>query len=64
MKRVARFTKLMVKHPGIPRPLRWALGLAALPVPGPFDELVGVAVIGILMVIRPGLISTTWREAA
>jgi len=38
--RTIRATRLVVGDRRIPRPLRWAGGLALLPVPGPFDEMV------------------------
>jgi len=38
--RTIRATRIVVGDRRIPRPLRWAAGLALLPVPGPFDEAV------------------------
>jgi hypothetical protein len=34
-----------------------------LPIPGPFDEAVLVAAVGLLVAIRPGLIRTLGRES-
>jgi hypothetical protein len=39
-RRTIRATRLLAGDRRIPRPLRWAAGLALLPVPGPFDEAV------------------------
>jgi hypothetical protein len=39
-RRTIRATRLVARDRRIPRPLRWAAGLALLPVPGPFDEAV------------------------
>ena len=33
-----RVAKRLVKEPHLPRPLRWLLVFALLPIPGPIDE--------------------------
>jgi hypothetical protein len=51
--------RLLVADRRIPRPLRWLAALALLPIPGPFDELVLLA----LAPIFAGLYRTPMRDA-
>lgn len=34
----------------IPRPVRWLLVIGLLPIPGPFDEAVGLVALGLIAV--------------
>jgi hypothetical protein len=52
----------LVKHPDVPRPLRWLLVVAVMPIPGPFEEIAGGVAVLLLMRLRPGLVTETWRE--
>ena len=52
----------LVKHPDVPRPLRWLLVIAVMPIPGPFEEIAGGLAVLLLMRLRPGLVTETWRE--
>jgi hypothetical protein len=56
--------KIVVRHRGIPRPLRWLAGFALLPIPGPFDEAVLLVVAAILFVFYRRELQQAWREAA
>jgi len=56
--------KIVVRHRGIPRPLRWLAGFALLPIPGPFDEAVLLLVAAILFVFYRRELQQAWREAA
>jgi hypothetical protein len=56
--------RLVVRHGGIPRPLRWLAGIALLPIPGPFDEAVLLIVAAILFVFYRRELEQAWREAA
>jgi hypothetical protein len=47
--------KALVHDPRIPRPVRWALMIGLLPIPGPFDEAIAL--------IAVGLIALFWRPA-
>src|SRR5947199_8452800 len=38
--RTARAVKIVIRHGGVPRPIRWLAAVGLLPVPGPFDEAV------------------------
>ena len=51
----------LVKHPEVPRPLRWLLVVAVMPIPGPFEEIAGGLAVVLLMRLRPGLVSETWQ---
>ena len=62
--RVIRATRIVVRDPRIPRPLRWLAGLALLPVPGPFDEAVLLIVAPILFAFHRGPMREAWRNAA
>jgi hypothetical protein len=52
----------LVKHPEVPRPLRWVLAVAVMPIPGPFEEIAGALGVLLLMRLRPGLVTGTWHE--
>jgi hypothetical protein len=52
----------LVKHPEVPRPLRWLLVVAVMPIPGPFEEIAGGLAVLLLVRLRPGLVTGTWRE--
>jgi hypothetical protein len=54
LRRWLRAVKTLARDPRIPRPVRWILLASLLPVPGPFDEAVGL--------IALGLIYLFWRE--
>ena len=51
----------LVKHPEVPRPLRWLLVVAVMPIPGPFEEIAGGLAVVLLMRLRPGLVGETWE---
>jgi len=54
----------LARDPRVPRPVRALIVVGLLPVPGPFDEIVLAGAVMVLLVIRPGLIRTLWRESA
>ncbi len=56
--------RIVLRDGGIPRPLRWLAGLGLLPIPGPFDEAVLLAVALILVAFYRGRLRGAWREAA
>jgi hypothetical protein len=58
-----RAVKIVVRDGRIPRPLRWGGALGFLPVPGPFDEFVLLAVGGILWLFYREQLADAWREA-
>jgi hypothetical protein len=61
--RTVRAVKIVMRHGGIPRPLRWLAALGLLPVPGPFDEAVLVVVAAILFVFYREALREAWRLA-
>jgi hypothetical protein len=61
--RAFRALRLVLQDERIPRPLRWLGGFALLPIPGPFDELVLLALSPALVVYREPL-REAWRRSA
>ena len=66
--RFGRFTrhtasavKAVVRHGGIPRPIRWLAALGLLPIPGPFDEVVLLLVAAVLFVFYREQLREAWR---
>jgi hypothetical protein len=56
--------RLLAGDKRIPRPLRWLIGLGALPIPGPFDEA-ALLLAGLILVLfyrRP--MRDAWQKAA
>ena len=63
VKRTARAVRIVVAHPGIPRPIRWLAALGLLPIPGPFDEAVLLVVALILFLFYRERLQQAWSEA-
>jgi hypothetical protein len=63
VKRTARAVRVVVGHGGIPRPIRWLAALGLLPIPGPLDEAVLLAVASILFVFYRQELREAWRDA-
>ena len=63
LKRTARAVEIVVRHDGIPRPIRWLAAVGLLPIPGPFDEAVLLLVALILLVFYRAQLREAWREA-
>jgi hypothetical protein len=63
LRRTARAVKIVVRHGGIPRPIRWLAAIGLLPVPGPFDEAVLLLVALILFVFYRAQLREAWQEA-
>jgi hypothetical protein len=57
-----RLAVRLVRHPDVPRPVRWLLIVAVMPIPGPFDEIAGAVAALVLMRVRPALVSQVWQE--
>jgi hypothetical protein len=62
--RCVRACKLIVRDGRIPRPLRWLAGVAALPIPGPIDEIVLLLIAPVLWTFYRGPMREAWAEAA
>jgi len=63
LRRVVRAARLAAVDLRIPRPLRWLATLGLLPVPGPFDEAVLVAVAVPLALFYRAPLADAWRRA-
>ena len=65
MKRLIRAAKALARDRSLPRWLRVAFGFACLPIPGPFDEVVQVAIVLVLLAHPRWRVSVrrAWREA-
>jgi hypothetical protein len=63
LRRALRAVKLIARDGRIPKPLRWLAAVGALPVPGPFDELVLLLVAAILFVFYRGPLREAWRQS-
>ena len=63
VKRTARAVRIVVAHPGIPRPIRWLAAFGLLPIPGPFDEAVLLLVALILFLFYRQELRRAWSEA-
>jgi len=64
MRRLLRMSKALVSDKRVPRGVRPAIALSLLPWPGPLDEVLLVVALVVLAVMRPGILSELWREAA
>jgi len=62
--RTVRFLKALAADPAVPRPIRWLLLFAVLPIPGPVDELAGALALFLLRRLRPGVVARHWRDSA
>jgi hypothetical protein len=55
--------RIVVRHGGIPRPIRWLAAAGLLPLPGPFDEAVLLLVAAILFVFYRPQLREAWRRS-
>jgi hypothetical protein len=62
--RALRATRILAGDERIPRPLRGLAALALLPIPGPVDEAVLLALAPLLLVFRRRSMQDAWRDAA
>src|SRR5437870_13750857 len=62
--RTARAVKIVIRHGGIPRPIRWLAAVGLLPVPGPFDEAVPLLVALILFAFYRARLCDALAQAA
>jgi hypothetical protein len=60
--RLIRALRLALRDERIPRPIRWLGGVALLPIPGPIDELVLLALLPLLLAYRE-LLREAWSLA-
>ena len=62
--RTVRAVGLLARDRRIPRPLRWLAGLALLPIPGPFDELVLLLLAPVFFAFYREQMREAWARAA
>jgi hypothetical protein len=55
--------KVLARDDRIPKPLRWAAGIALLPIPGPVDEAVLILIAPAFLFYREPL-REAWNGAA
>jgi hypothetical protein len=60
---MVRCAKTLATDPRLPRWLRVFLACMFLPIPGPFDEVVGVVGFGILFVFYRTVLAEAWTGA-
>jgi hypothetical protein len=63
LRRTARAVTIASRDSRIPRPLRWLAGLGLLPIPGPVDEAILVAVALPLALLYRRPVAEAWRRA-
>jgi hypothetical protein len=62
--RTIRASAIVLRDKRIPRPIRWAGGIALLPIPGPFDEALLVMLAPILLVFFRAPMREAWQAAS
>lgn len=62
--RMVRAGRVLARDPRLPRPLRWAAGLALLPIPGPLDEAVLLLLAPVFLALYREPMREAWRAAA
>jgi hypothetical protein len=63
LKRTAKAVRIVLRHGGVPRPIRWLAAFGLAPIPGPVDEVVLLLVAAILFVFYRRELRQAWRDA-
>ena len=63
LKRTANAVRIVLRHGGIPRPIRWLAAFGLAPIPGPVDEAVLLLAAAILFVFYRRELRQAWRDA-
>ena len=63
LKRTANAVRIVLRHGGIPRPIRWLAAFGLAPIPGPFDEAVLLLVALILFLFYRHGLRQAWKDA-
>jgi hypothetical protein len=63
LKRTANAVRIVLRHRGIPRPIRWLAAFGLAPIPGPFDEAVLLLVALILFLFYRRELRQAWKDA-
>ena len=61
VRHLIRAMKVLARDDRIPKLLRWVAGIALLPIPGPFDEVVLVLVAPLFLLYREP-VREAWRR--
>jgi hypothetical protein len=64
VRRLIVSVRILARDGRIPKPLRGAVAIGLLPIPGPFDELVLLLVAVPLVVFYRGPLREAWQQAA
>lgn len=60
VKRVVRTAYRLARHDQLPRWLRWMFIIMFAPIPGPFDEMIGLIAVGLAFVFYRQVLKDTW----
>jgi hypothetical protein len=63
LKRTAKAVRIVLRHGGVPRPIRWLAAFGLAPIPGPIDEAVLLLVAAILFVFYRRELREAWEQA-
>lgn len=63
LKRTAKAVRIVLRHGGVPRPIRWLAAFGLAPIPGPVDEAVLLLVAAILFVFYRRELRDAWKQA-
>jgi hypothetical protein len=63
VKRTAKAVRIVLRHGGVPRPIRWLAAFGLAPIPGPVDEAVLLLVAAILFVFYRRELREAWKQA-
>ena len=63
LKRTANAVRIVLRHGGIPRPIRSLAAFGLAPIPGPFDEAVLLLVALILFLFYRRELREAWKDA-
>ena len=61
--RTAKAVRIVLRHGGVPRPIRWLAAFGLAPIPGPVDEAVLLLVAAILFVSYRRELRDAWKQA-
>ena len=62
VRRCARFIRIVVTHPRLPKWARWGL-LVLLAIPGPVDELAALLVLAVVAVVYRDEVRRCWEAS-
>jgi hypothetical protein len=63
LKRTAKAVRIVLRHGGVPRPIRWLAAFGLAPIPGPIDEAVLLLVAAVLFIFYHRELREAWKQA-